>query len=254
MGPKNSNLKPFKTGTSFKNQPSIYINTHKHFDFLKPKESTKHKTQSTITSIISHTIWKFEIMGCEAPKKLNEGFRFNENTLSRYSSAGACSSRVYYYRNATEGIPFQWEMQPGMAKDPPREEAIPPLSPPPAILSLGLPKPCINEDPTAHKPLYHKLRLVKVWIKRCKKTASRVRVSSDQRNHNKDERSECKSPCSSRSSSSSLYSSSLLSFSDGISREQSPAWDPPNNREAVISCSPWSLSHVFVRLGRKVDK
>ncbi|KAJ1433480.1 hypothetical protein SESBI_06015 [Sesbania bispinosa] len=70
--------------------------------------------------------------------------------LSRRSSVG-CSSRISYYRSG-EGVPFQWEMQPGIPKDQSPTEELPPLTPPPAILSLGLPKPCIvDPEPSTRK-------------------------------------------------------------------------------------------------------
>ncbi|KAJ6355433.1 hypothetical protein OIU77_005928 [Salix suchowensis] len=71
---------------------------------------------------------------------------FSGRVISRNSSAG-CSSRIFYNRSA-EGVPFQWEMQPGTPRDPPREEIIPALSPPPAMLSLGLRKPCRDMEET----------------------------------------------------------------------------------------------------------
>ncbi|KAK7329783.1 hypothetical protein VNO77_23962 [Canavalia gladiata] len=68
--------------------------------------------------------------------------------LSRRSSM-ECSSRISYYRSG-EGVPFKWEMQPGIAKEQPEEE-LPPLTPPPALLSLGLPKPCIPEPKPSNR-------------------------------------------------------------------------------------------------------
>ncbi|KAB1204255.1 hypothetical protein CJ030_MR8G016434 [Morella rubra] len=73
---------------------------------------------------------------------LLQGDEFFHKMLSRNSSVG-CSSRIYY--RCPEGVPFQWEMQPGTPKHPQKEDVMPPLSPPPAVLSLGLPKPCIEQ-------------------------------------------------------------------------------------------------------------
>ncbi|KAI4344413.1 hypothetical protein L6164_011644 [Bauhinia variegata] len=86
--------------------------------------------------------------------------------LDKSLSVG-CSSRVSYYRSGDEGVPFKWEMQPGKAKEPPKEEMLPPLSPPPALLSLGLPKPCIQEP----KPSMRS-RLIKFWNKSIKSTGT----------------------------------------------------------------------------------
>ncbi|KAK3221515.1 hypothetical protein Dsin_008540 [Dipteronia sinensis] len=62
-----------------------------------------------------------------------EELLFNK-VISRNSSVG-CSSRILYYRSA-EGVPFKWEMQLGTPKDPPTEDILPPLSPPPAVKRL----------------------------------------------------------------------------------------------------------------------
>ncbi|XVF70005.1 hypothetical protein PTKIN_Ptkin11bG0126900 [Pterospermum kingtungense] len=79
---------------------------------------------------------------------------FFDRIILRNSSVG-CSSRIYYYRR-----PFNWEMRPGTPKEPHKEDILPPISPPPAVLSLGLPKPRINiEEP---KPSLMKIR-IKFW-------------------------------------------------------------------------------------------
>ncbi|XP_022997465.1 uncharacterized protein LOC111492375 [Cucurbita maxima] len=71
--------------------------------------------------------------------------------IARTSSIG-CSSRSTYYCGAAEGVPFKWETQPGTPKDPPPQDLLPPLSPPPAVLSLGLPLPCIEKPKTRPRP------------------------------------------------------------------------------------------------------
>jgi hypothetical protein len=43
------------------------------------------------------------------------------------------SSRIYFQSNGQ--VPFDWEVQPGEPKSPPKSHAIPPLSPPPAFQS-----------------------------------------------------------------------------------------------------------------------
>ncbi|KAF2309454.1 hypothetical protein GH714_002692 [Hevea brasiliensis] len=121
--------------------------------------------------------------GCVAEKRgvvsvlHGDEFFFNR-VISRNPSVG-CSSRVFYYRSGAEGVPFQWEMQPGTPKDPPKEEIIPPLSPPPAVLSLGLPKPCIGID---QEPSKFSLRSrLKFW-KHIKKTKRGSRLGSRSEN------------------------------------------------------------------------
>lgn len=193
----------------------------------------------------------------------------NSNILSRNSSVG-CSSRIYYNRSAgAGGIPFQWEMQPGTPKNPPpKEEAIPPLSPPPAVLSLGLPKPFISEQEPC-KP--RRIRFIRFW-KKSKKNDRQLKSSictkrSDQ-NYNmlngasdyKDERFElCSSDCEFMSPSpprnSSSSSSSSFSFSNRLSRHssrlRSPAWQYTPSRP-TLSCSPWNISTILVSLAKRV--
>ncbi|CAH8338234.1 unnamed protein product [Eruca vesicaria subsp. sativa] len=63
--------------------------------------------------------------------------------ISRNSSVGV-SSRIFYYyhhRSLNDGVPFKWEMHPGTPINPKPEEIVPPLTPPPALLSRGLTKP-----------------------------------------------------------------------------------------------------------------
>ncbi|GMN52058.1 hypothetical protein TIFTF001_021211 [Ficus carica] len=207
-------------------------------------------------------------MGCELRRVVNvEEFSFNK-MLSRTSSVGTCSSRIYYYRSAGEGIPFQWEMKPGTPKDQPKEEAIPPLSPPPAILSLGLPKPCINiEEPKPRSRLK-----LKFWrkISKGRNTLQVRKIGQAKREDQnsdgiasdyKDERfdfycSDCEFMASSRRDSSSNSSLSSLSFSNALSRQssrlRSPAWHPPNR--STSSCSPWNISSILVSLAKHVGK
>ncbi|XP_059287903.1 uncharacterized protein LOC132041125 [Lycium ferocissimum] len=79
--------------------------------------------------------------------------------LSRESSVGQ-SSRIYYYRRRGEGVPFEWERQPGTPKNLPKEDVnIPPLSPPPSFQNLRLPKPCFNDDVDPQE-----MKRLKVWL------------------------------------------------------------------------------------------
>ncbi|KAF7806632.1 hypothetical protein G2W53_038793 [Senna tora] len=84
-----------------------------------------------------------------------------QSQKTRNSSVG-CSSRTSYYYGSGEGVPFQWEMKPGIAIhdddiNPPipllMESELPPLTPPPALLSLTLlPKPSMHHH---HHHLHH---------------------------------------------------------------------------------------------------
>lgn len=77
--------------------------------------------------------------------------------ISRESSIGQ-SSRIFYYRRG-EGVPFEWERQPGTPKINPSKEDVniinTPLSPPPSFQNLGLPKPCFHD---------HESKRFKVWL------------------------------------------------------------------------------------------
>ncbi|KAD3068104.1 hypothetical protein E3N88_35984 [Mikania micrantha] len=66
---------------------------------------------------------------------------FVTKALSRDSSVGRRSSSTYYRSAANEGVPFDWEMQPGTPKKRPQEEIIPPPTPPPAMQSLAFSRP-----------------------------------------------------------------------------------------------------------------
>ncbi|KAK1269650.1 hypothetical protein QJS04_geneDACA013890 [Acorus gramineus] len=42
------------------------------------------------------------------------------------------------HRKGEAGVPFEWEVKPGITKDPPEVEPLLPLSPPPALQSVQL--------------------------------------------------------------------------------------------------------------------
>lgn len=191
---------------------------------------------------------------------LQAGDEFNHKILSRNSFEGY-SSRIYYPRS-TEGVPFKWEMQPGTPRDPPKDEGIPPLSPPPAVLSLGLPKPCIEVQPDKSKTWAR----IKFWNK-SNKNKQREDVKSGPRRSTHDynatgtdkfERFEfCSSDrefmTSLRISSTSSSSSSLY-FSNGPSLQSSRLESPGRDsfRVMPLSCSPWNISTILSSLARHV--
>lgn len=96
----------------------------------------------------------------------NEYHHLNK-IISRASSVGL-SSRVYY-RNSKGGVPFKWEMQPGMAKNPPRKDVIPPPSPPPAVQNRWLAKHNRLPNPESYKKS-SSLSKLRFWKKKSKKT------------------------------------------------------------------------------------
>lgn len=92
-------------------------------------------------------------------------------TLSRDASVGQ-SSCIYYRSTNNEGVPFDWEKQPGTPKHRPREDTIPPPTPPPAMQSLAFSRP--NAD------LYGESRectswRFSLWKKRFSKIIQRIR-------------------------------------------------------------------------------
>ncbi|XP_050120184.1 uncharacterized protein LOC126597429 [Malus sylvestris] len=182
----------------------------------------------------------------------DQEFLFNRNLSRNSSSSLGCSSRVYYCRS-TEGVPFNWEMQPGTPRNPPKEEVIPPISPPPAVLSLGLPKPCIDQHPRSNKPPTSPLHRLKFWTKKSKKNKQRknnfqhnVNVVGESDKFDKVEfcssDSEFMASSTSPRNSSSSFSSSF-SFSKGqcASLRSTPARDLFTS-SSHFSCSPWKFS------------
>ncbi|GMJ15591.1 hypothetical protein HRI_005228300 [Hibiscus trionum] len=165
---------------------------------------------------------------------------FFNRIISRTSSIG-CSSRIYYYRSS-EGIPFNWEMQPGTPKEPRKEDTLPPLSPPPAVLSLGLPKPRID---VADEPKPSKLRVFKFWKHGKRKHGKSKKL--DQADHKYCSSYETSSSddgefvVSPRRILSSSSSSSSFSFSNG---------SPSPSRDGHYGCSPLHFSSFGVGVSR----
>ncbi|KAK9697515.1 hypothetical protein RND81_08G042800 [Saponaria officinalis] len=78
------------------------------------------------------------------PSILQSNEMFSSKILARKSTVNSNSSR--FYNRAEEGVPFKWERRPGKPISTKTEDHVvmPPLSPPPALLAMGLPKPCMN--------------------------------------------------------------------------------------------------------------
>ena len=200
--------------------------------------------------------------GAEKRVSLVQGDEFFHKVISRDSTVG-CSSRIYYYRNS-EGVPFEWEMQPGTPKEPPKDEEIPPITPPPAVLSLGLPKPCINNEQPKAKTW---LIMLRFWnkIKKNKESKSVKAVGSQGSSHDTHdcgtEKFEfCGSDSEFLESSSSLRassssSSSSLSLSNGHSVRSARIESPEgkaNSFHGILSCTPWRISTILVSIARRV--
>lgn len=85
--------------------------------------------------------------------------------LSRESSVGQ-SSRIYH--RSAEGVPFNWETQPGTPKNPRREEVIPPPTPPPGSQTFFPPiKNCA--DHLSKEDSSHSMHKLWFWRKHWKK-------------------------------------------------------------------------------------
>ncbi|XP_057545504.1 uncharacterized protein LOC130824487 [Amaranthus tricolor] len=88
---------------------------------------------------------------------------FSNKFLARQSTAGSSSSRFFY--GVSGAVPFEWETRPGKPIKPPTEDVLPPLSPPPAVLAMSLPKPCVNVDDEPKAQRWSKAWLMKKFKK-----------------------------------------------------------------------------------------
>lgn len=182
-----------------------------------------------------------------------DGVYFNR-ILSREPSVGQ-SSHIYYRR--TEGVPFKWEMQPGTPKNRPEEEdIIPPLSPPPSVLSLGLPKPCFDHPKRVEQSsvwfwkrikIIHKEKMIQTLTSKGTRNVDPGLNKNDQ-NFQLGDQSDGEfiasfdNSCSSSSSSSNSSNSHAMELSS-IRRE---LVDGP------FCCSPWNISAILIRTNRRI--
>ena len=188
---------------------------------------------------------------------VNQSDKSLSKILSRRSSVG-CSSRLSYYRSG-EGVPFIWEMQPGIAKEAPKE-VLPPLTPPPALLSLGLPKPCIHEPKPSTKSRLRFWTTKRVRRGRSNKKPHQECLNDDddgvgffgilaRLDYSSDSESMA-SPCR-----SSLSSSSSLSFVKSRPSLQSTSSESPPRevygRHFNLGCFPAHISRVLVSIARR---
>ncbi|XP_038878338.1 uncharacterized protein LOC120070597 [Benincasa hispida] len=142
------------------------------------------------------------------------------------------SSR-FYYRRTTEGVPFQWEMQPGTPKNtPPLTDVVPPpISPPPAMLSLSLSKP--GRAVQNKQPLFV---LFGPWWKQFKPKKNPCPLD-----HNNDKErlrfDSCGSHCEFMEESSCKAKSLQAAESSGHWR---------------VGCGPWRINPIKIATGRRV--
>ncbi|OIW18683.1 hypothetical protein TanjilG_13435 [Lupinus angustifolius] len=180
----------------------------------------------------------------------NQRDKLLSKNLERESSMG-CSSRISYYRSG-EGVPFKWEMQPGIAKESAKEE-FHPLTPPPGLLSLELPKPCIN----LHHPKSSAQSRLKFWNKKTKHGKGK----KHQENSNEElvgfdmfSRLDCSSDSESIASprGSSFSWSSSLSIMKGRSslqsstNSESPISEVHRRRSLSLGCISINIPRILV--------
>uniref|UniRef100_A0A7C8YRS2 Uncharacterized protein n=1 Tax=Opuntia streptacantha TaxID=393608 RepID=A0A7C8YRS2_OPUST len=180
---------------------------------------------------------------------------FSSKILGRQSTMGSCSSRIYH--RAPEGVPFQWEMEPGKPITPQSDHILPPpISPPPAILAKGLPKPCVVVD---HEPKARKWS--RAWLmKRIKKRmgvhkvlslgGSNIIYNAPDANHDKYESKRYHSELARCSSFSLGSSSSSFTSSSGNSSNGKPS-SKELAQEKGFTCRPWGFGGVAVYLVKR---
>ncbi|XP_010265443.1 PREDICTED: uncharacterized protein LOC104603170 [Nelumbo nucifera] len=204
---------------------------------------------------------------CHTLSLLQGDEQFFNRIISRDASNGF-SSRIYF--RSGEGIPFKWEVQPGKAKSQPETESIPPLSPPPAIQSAGLGRPCIDPVEPAKGLLWSK---VWFWKKTRRsqppnKTQTVLReVISDSSGSDWVEKlesysSDTDSIASPRHSNASYLMSPVSSSSHGPSSSRFAA---PRSQKGAdfggrgsiedldwrLRCSPWNFAGVSICVARR---
>ncbi|XP_028788833.1 uncharacterized protein LOC114744863 [Neltuma alba] len=187
----------------------------------------------------------------------NENKNIN-NILSRNDSVGFSDFRC------NEGVPFQWEMQPGIPKHPQQQQnIIPPLTPPPAILSSNLPWPSISDHSQFSKPSssssssssnwstrfrFWKRKAIVILIKKqTRRSKNVVREGSQEYGDSFDAFAGVKSLSDRESVAMSLPFDSSLSSSSS-SRSQSPIrgiYGKP------LSCFPVYVSKFHVSFARR---
>lgn len=190
----------------------------------------EYSTETTGSSSDHKSVSPFKV-------SLFEKDEFFKKFITKESSVGF--SYRMYYRDA-EGIPFQWEMLPGKPKNARVDELIPPLSPPPAVQSLGLPRPNIAQ-------IQSLTRRNKSWFfwKKRKKHQQCKRLESSNYEHGKFTTSDGdfkESPRLSYSSSVS-QSSSFNEFTLKSARDKTPACDLIHG---LFSCRPWNIARILV--------
>ncbi|KAM7477932.1 hypothetical protein LguiA_026145 [Lonicera macranthoides] len=181
----------------------------------------------------------------------NDGFYFNK-ILSRDSSIGQ-SSHIYY--RDTEGVPFKWEKQPGTPKNPPQKELIPPPVPPPAVQSLGLPRPCLDQV----KDSKFSRSRIWFWKKRKEKekgqrgynsnSDSIASIRSERFDFGNSDGEFIGSPVDRSRSYSSSSSCSFSSIAHHLQLSRFKKY----RQVLQFYCTPWSLTDIIDRIQRRAQ-
>lgn len=159
-----------------------------------------------------------------------------DNNFPSRNSSMSRSSR-FYYRRTTEGVPFQWEMQPGTPKsNPPLTEVIPPpISPPPAVLSLGFSKPVrVVQNKQSLFVLFGPWRKQPKPKPKPKKNPCPLDLN---KNNERLRFDSCGSQCELMAESSCKDRSSPVGESSGQWR---------------LGCGPWRINPIKIGMGRRV--
>ncbi|KAL8149482.1 hypothetical protein AgCh_006477 [Apium graveolens] len=185
--------------------------------------------------------------------------------LSRESSVGQ-SSRIYH--RSAEGVPFNWETQPGTPKNPRREEVIPPPTPPPGSQSFFPPiKHCA--DHLSKEDSYHSIHKLWFWRKHLKKQqthkdffgirwrAGQV-LSSNLKSKTSDGRfdrfADFGGGFSGWVDDSSTSESKSSSSSNGSMHQSKDDREHNSDDHGVhkpFGCSPWNMNGIMVRVVKR---
>ncbi|XP_042499687.1 uncharacterized protein LOC122077822 [Macadamia integrifolia] len=153
----------------------------------------------------------------ELPQKslqIKEDDKFFSRLLTKESSMGSSSFRVYY-GGATGAVPFLWESQPGTPKHTFTVTSPPPLTPPPSYHSRSKHKQVLKKPSKSNL-----LNIIFPWL-----SLKKTQVSSSPSSLS------LSSSCSFSSSSSysnRISSSGLSSFDSGIDDEYQGFGSPPS--------------------------
>ncbi|KAK1399811.1 putative OSBP(Oxysterol binding protein)-related protein 4B [Heracleum sosnowskyi] len=182
--------------------------------------------------------------------------------LSRESSVGQ-SSRIYH--RSAEGVPFNWETQPGTPKIPRQEEVIPPPTPPPGSQKIFPPlKQCA--DYLSKEDSNHAMHKLWFWRKHWKKQqthkdfgrrchAGQVLTSNLKSRKFDDQFADFGGEFRGWVDDSSISDSKSSSSSNGtLHQSKDDDHEPRSDDHGVhkpFGCSPWNMTGIMVRVVKR---